>query len=85
MEQVHRPAAALAVDVEHEAVRAAVERAGPEAGDERRDDERRPRRGEPEARDARRVDQHRAAEDSRRPSRSVSVPPANDPDMYAMA
>ena len=56
-----RPAA-LAIHVEHEAVRPAVERARPRARHERRDDERRPARGEAEARDAGRVDQHRAAQ-----------------------
>ena len=53
VEQVHRPAAALAVHVEDEAVRAAVQASGPGAGRHRGQQECRPRRGQAETGDAR--------------------------------
>ena len=63
MQQVHGPATALAIDVEDEPVRAAVDAACAETGRRRRDDEDQPRRRQPETDDAARMDEHGATED----------------------
>ena len=84
VQQVHRPAAAFAVDVEDEAVRAAVQATGPEGGDHRRGDEGAPRWGQAEAGDPDSVDEDAATQDERGgPARSVNGPPPNDPVAYA--
>ena len=63
VQEVHRPAAALAIDVEHQAVRATVQATRTEGGDHRRGHERAPRWGETQSGDPESVDEDAAAQD----------------------